>query len=134
MPGLRETIDVDVSPERAYALWAAFDRFPEFVGNVERVERHGDRLHWVATAGPATNEWDAHIVAEEPGRRLAWQAPEGPIDTDITFEALGPDATRVTFSEEMHDSLPAQAAAAVGLADRRARADLERYKELVEQG
>jgi uncharacterized membrane protein len=131
MSGIEETVDVAASPERAYALWADFTRYDEFVKGVERVERDGDLLHWVARTGPLTNEWDAHITAEEPGRRLAWQAPDGPIDTEITFEALPDGGTRVVFREHMHDSLPAQAAAASGYADRRAQADLERYRALL---
>lgn len=132
MAGIEETVDVAVPPERAYALWADFGRYDEFVKGVERVERDGQRLHWVASAGPTTQEWDAHIVAEEPGRRLAWQAPDGPIDTEITFEPLPDGGTRVVFREQMHDSLPAQAAAASGYAGRRAQADLERYRALLE--
>ncbi|HYF28676.1 MAG TPA: SRPBCC family protein [Baekduia sp.] len=133
MSGLEETIDVDAPARRAYDLWAAFERFGEFVQGVERVQRDGARLHWIAKVGPVTREWDARIVAEEPGRRLAWEAPDGPIDTDITFEALGPARTRVVFRERMHDSLPAQAGAASGYGGRRAREDLERYKALLEQ-
>ena len=59
----------------------------------ERVERDGDRLHWVAEGG-----------------------------------------TRVVFTEHMHDSLPAQVAAASGYGGRRAQNDLARYEEIVEGG
>ncbi len=134
MSGIEETIDVQAKPERAYAVWADFGRYPDFVKGVERVERHGERLHWVAKGAMKSNEWVAQITAEEPGRRLAWQAPEGPIDTEITFEALPDGGTRVRFREQMHDSLPAQAAAASGYGGRRAQNDLERYKEIVEGG
>jgi uncharacterized membrane protein len=132
MSGIEETIDVRATPEVAYALWADFARYGEFVKGVERVERHGDRLHWVARSAGRTTEWDAVIVAEEPGHRLAWQAPDGPIDTEIIFAPADGEGTHVVFREQMHDSLPAQAAAATGYAGRRAQADLERFKELVE--
>ncbi len=134
MTGIEETIDVDASPERAYTVWADFACYPDFVKGVERVERHGDRLHWVTGSKLKTSEWDAHITAEEPGRRIAWRAPDGPIDTEITFEALPQGGTRVLFREHMHDSLPAQAAAVSGFGERRAQNDLERYKEIVEGG
>ena len=132
MAGIEETIEVDVSVERAYEQWSRFDEYPRFVENVERVSRSGDTLHWVAKVGPATREWDAQIVAEVPGARIAWVAPEGPIDTDIRFESLGPQRTRVLFRERMHDSALASTLAATGSADRRARADLARFKQLVE--
>ncbi len=134
MAGIEETIDVQATPDRAYAVWADFACYPDFVKGVERVERHADRLHWVAGSKLKTSEWDAHITAEEPGRRIAWRAPEGPIDTEITFEALPDGGTRVLFREHMHDSPAAQAAAASGFGGRRAQNDLERYKEIVEGG
>jgi len=132
MAGIEETIEVDVSTSEAYAQWSRFDEYNQFVENVEQVQRQGDMLHWVAKIGPSTSEWDARIIADEPGRRLAWVAPEGPIDTDIRFEALSPNRTRVIFRERMHDSFLASALAATGLGDRRARNDLERYKRRVE--
>ena len=134
MSDIHETVEVEASARRAYDVWADFGRFPEFVKGVERVERRGDILHWVVKTGPRTSEWDAEIVAEEPGRRLAWRAPDGPIDTDIRFEELGPDRARVTFTEQMHDSIAVELAAKTPFADRRARQDLERYKEVVEAG
>lgn len=96
------------------------------------MERHGDTLHWVASGLRGTNEWDARITVEESGRRIAWQAPEGPIDTDIAFEPLPGGGTRVRFTEHMHDSIAALAAAASGYGGHRAQQDLERFKALVE--
>ena len=86
----------------------------------------------MAKIGPTTQEWDAEITAEERGRRIAWRAPEGPIDTDIAFEPLDDGRTRVVFRERMHDSVPAQAAVKVGFASSRAQDDLQRYKILLE--
>jgi len=133
MAGIEETIEVDVPAARAYEQWARFEEYPRFVKNVERVTRSGDRLHWVAKVGPTTREWDAHIVADVAGKQLAWVAPEGPIDTTIRFEPLGPQRTRVVFREVLHDSAVASVLAATGLGDRRARDDLDRFKKLVEE-
>lgn len=63
---------------------------------------------------------------------MAWRAPDGPIDTDISFEDLGGGKTRVVFKEHMHDSVPAQLAAALGPAGSRAKDDLQRFKDLAE--
>ncbi|MCW3041343.1 MAG: cyclase [Solirubrobacterales bacterium] len=132
MPGINETIEVAATPERAYAVWADFAGYPRFVKGVERLQRSGQNLHWVVKAGPRTVEWDAEILVEEPGRRLSWKAPDGPIDTDITFEATAEGGTCVVFNETMHDSLPAAFAALSGFGGSRAKDDLERYKQLVE--
>ncbi len=132
MSDFEETVDVEVAPEVAYAVWADFAGYSRFVGGVESVQRTGDKLHWVVKVGPKGSEWDADIVVEEPGRRLAWKAPDGPIDTDIRFEPLPGGGTHVIFREHMHDSLVAQATAATPIANRQAAKDLQRYKDLVE--
>lgn len=134
MSGIDEVIEVDAPAERAYAIWADFGSYQDWIGGVEEVTRTGDRLHWKAGPGPVTKEWEAVIVAEEPGRRLAWEAPDGPIDTDVRFEALSPERTRVHFRERMHDSLVVEAVAATPFADRQARQDLERFRQRAESG
>jgi hypothetical protein len=69
---------------------------------------------------------------EEPPKRLSWVAAEGLIDTDLRFEPLGPTWARVCFNERIHHTILLQAATMLGLSARRARADLQRFKELVE--
>jgi uncharacterized membrane protein len=127
-----ETVDVVVPPLVAYEQWVRFDEYPTFIENVVSVTRAGDRLRWIVKLGLGEREWESRIVADDAGRRIAWVAPEGPIDTDIRFEPIADGETRVRFRERIHDSLALQAATALGVASRRARSDLQRYKALVE--
>ena len=47
--------------------------------HLESVEIVGDnRMHWKAKGPAGTSvEWDAELVADEPGRLLAWRSLEG---------------------------------------------------------
>ena len=135
MAGIDVSIEVEGNARNAYDAWANFRNLPAFVKNAQEVVREGDVLHWTGRVGRTTTSWDARITHEEPGRRLAWVAPDGPIDTDITFEELdGSNRTLVRFSERMHHSRTAQLTAALGLGAFRARGDLLRFKALVEGG
>ena len=83
---------VNRPPDEVYQFWRNFRNLPRFMRHLESVEEFGDgRSHWVAK-GPAgmTVEWDATIVADEPGRVITWRSLEG-ADVDnagaVRFEA-----------------------------------------------
>ena len=66
-------------PATLYAAWRDFESLPRFMRHLESVTVTDDRRsHWVARA-PAgrTIEWDAEIIDDEPGRRIAWHSVEG---------------------------------------------------------
>lgn len=76
---LEKSITINFSPEECYRFWHDFSSFPRFMKHLESVEITGDnRMHWKAK-GPAgsTVEWDAELVADEPGRHIAWRSLEG---------------------------------------------------------
>jgi uncharacterized membrane protein len=65
--------------QEVYAFWRDFQNLPRFMNHLESVEVVDDRRsHWKAR-GPAgqTVEWDAEIVADEPGERIEWRSLEG---------------------------------------------------------
>ncbi|MBV9081355.1 MAG: SRPBCC family protein [Acidobacteriaceae bacterium] len=98
------TIIVDRSPEEVYAFWRDIKNLPTFMSHVKSVEMTGDnRSHW-KVEGPMrkTVEWDAEMMDDEPGKRLAWRSLEGS-DVEhsgsVTFErATGGRGTLVTVS------------------------------------
>ena len=130
-----ESMDVEVPPSRAYNQWTQFERFPDFMGGVEEVRQLDDtRLHWVARVAGRRREWDAKITEQEPDRRVAWVSETAPRNGGVvTFRDISPSVTRITVEME-HEPANAidRAAGMAGLDARRVRADLARFKALIE--
>lgn len=83
---------VNREPDEVYSFWRDFRNLPRFMQHLEAVDELPDgRSHWVAK-GPAgtTVEWDAVIVADDPGRVITWRSLENS-DVDnagaVRFEA-----------------------------------------------
>ena len=69
---------VNRDPDDVYRFWREFRNLPRFMDHLESVEEIGEgRSHWVAK-GPAGMrvEWDAMIVADDPGRVITWRSLE----------------------------------------------------------
>ena len=135
MPTIEETVEVNVPVRTAYDQWTQFEEFPRFMEGVREVRRIDDtHLHWVAEMAGREAEWDAEIVEREPERRIAWRSTGGlRNDGDVAFEPIGADATRVRVAiEHDPDGVAEHAAELLGLAQRRVRRDMERFKDLVE--
>lgn len=127
-----------------YEAWKDFERFPTFMRHLEAVEVLSDRRsRWRARA-PAgmTVEWEAEIVQDRPGERLAWRSLEGSgVDHsgEVTFEHA-PGARGTEVRAVLHYSPPA---GAMGRAvaklfgeepEQQIREDLRRFKQLMEAG
>jgi uncharacterized membrane protein len=131
---IEESIEVNVPVSVAYNQWTQFEDFPLFMEGVDHVQQLDDtRLHWVATIGGKTNEWDAKILEQHPDRQISWISEDGKKTRGtVTFEPIGENKTRVRLSMSYQaDPLEALGSAA-GLDARRVRGDLERFKELIE--
>jgi uncharacterized membrane protein len=76
---VRKSITVDMPRDEVYDFWRDFENFPRFMRHVESVRDLGDgRSHWKATAPAGMSvEWDAEIVDDRPGERIAWRSVEG---------------------------------------------------------
>ena len=75
---------VQKSPEECYRFWRNFEQLPQFMSYLESVRITGDRQsHWVAKGpGGVRMEWDAELVDDEPGRKVAWRSlPGGDVET-----------------------------------------------------
>jgi uncharacterized membrane protein len=132
---IEATIDANVPLSVAYNQWTQFEDFPLFMEGVEHVQQLDDtRLHWVANVGGKKAEWAAKIIEQHPDRQITWISEDGKKTRGtVTFEPLGPDKARVRLSMSYQAEGPTeQLGSAAGLDARRVRADLERFKELVE--
>ncbi|HEV2733502.1 MAG TPA: SRPBCC family protein [Longimicrobiaceae bacterium] len=127
-----------------YRFWREARNLPRFMSRVELVrEESPTRARWTMSAPMGrTWEWDAEIVEEEEGRRIAWRSLEGgdlPNRGSVTF---APDTrgeeTVVTYRVEFDPPLGALGAAVASVfhevPEQMARADLRRFKALMETG
>ena len=130
-----ESIEVAVPVSTAYNQWTQFEEFPLFMEGVDDVRQHGDtRLHWVATIGGHTAEWDAKILEQHPDEQISWISEDGKKTRGtVSFEALGESKTLIRLSMSYQAEGPLeQLGSAAGLDARRVGGDLKRFKELIE--
>ena len=132
---VEETIEVAVPVSTAYNQWTQFEEFPSFMDGVESVRQLDDtHVHWVAQIGGKRHEWDAEITEQRPDQRVAWRATDGKANEgEVTFEPVDGGRTRVSLRLSYEaEGLAETLGSAVGVDSRRVKADLQRFKELIE--
>jgi uncharacterized membrane protein len=83
---------VDREPMEVYEFWRNFENLPRFMKHLESVEETMEgRSRWVAKGPAGTSvEWEAIMVADDPGRVITWRSLENS-DVDnagaVRFEA-----------------------------------------------
>jgi uncharacterized membrane protein len=129
-----ESIEVNVPVSVAYNQWTQFEDFPLFMEGIDHVQQLGDtRLHWAATIGGKTAEWDAKILEQHPDKQISWISEDGKKTRGtVSFEPMGDSNTRIRLSMSYQADPIEAIGSAAGLDARRVRGDLERFKELVE--
>lgn len=138
---VRETIDVTASPEEAYHFWSRFEDFPRFMSKVIDVRpASANTWHWTVE-GPLSQpiEWDARIVADVPGKLIAWRSTTAGMDNraEVRFERTA-NGTRVLVF--MRSALPAGPIGTIvawltkGDPGMKLRQDLRRFKQQIEAG
>ncbi|MET1085780.1 MAG: SRPBCC family protein [Arthrobacter sp.] len=134
---VEKRIVVDVPVNTAYNQWTQFEEFPHFMRGVESVTRLGDgRLKWVAHIAGVRREWEAKILEEIPGRRVAWAAIEGVTNSGaVDFKDAGDNKTELALTLEYR---PAGVVERVGsllhVVGRQAEHDLREFKAFIEHG
>jgi uncharacterized membrane protein len=130
-----EEIEVAVPLSTVYNQWTQFEEFPRFMEGVEEVRQLDDTLlHWAASVGGRRAEWDAKIIEQQPDRRIVWESVDGrQTRGSVSLEAIGAERTRIRLSMSYStDGLAERTGSAAGLDRRRVRADLERFRDLIE--
>ncbi len=101
---IRTTALIQADPQELYTLWRNVEAAPLWQEQVTSVTSTGQRTsHWVMQSGNNTVEWDSEIMADEPGRRIAWRSIGGDSDNagEVVFEeAPGGRGTIVTVLQE----------------------------------
>ena len=133
---IRESVEVEVPLSTAYNQWTQFEEFPRFMEGVESVHQlDASRLFWKAEIGGKTVEWQAKITEQIPDMRVAWRSVSGAKNAgSVTFDRLGDQRTRVHLELEYEpEGLVENVGDFLGVVSRRARGDLERFKEFIER-
>jgi uncharacterized membrane protein len=141
---LTAAVTVGTSPQEAYNQWRQLDSLPQFMAHLDEVRSTGNgTTHWRASAPFGRSvEWDAEIVDDVAGERIAWRSvgePDVPNDGEVRFRPapggrgteihvalrywvpggkLGETVARY-FGEDPHQQLDD---------------DLRRFKQIVETG
>ena len=138
------TCTVNRPPEEVYTFWRNFQNLPRFMRHLESVEDLGSgRSRWRAR-GPAGMkvEWEATIIADDPGRVITWRSLEGS-DVDnagaVRFESSpGGRGTIVKVNMEYNPIGGALGAAVAKLfgeePEQQMDDDLRRFKQVMEVG
>jgi uncharacterized membrane protein len=135
MSQISESIEIEVPRRVAYDQWTQFEQFPQFMEGVERVEQLDDKtLDWTAEIAGKRKRWRATILEQRPDEVISWRSIDGARnDGTVRFESLGPERTRLTLDMDVDPEGPLENAGdALGFVARRAKADLERFKEFIE--
>jgi hypothetical protein len=129
------SIDVKAPLQSVYDQWTQFEEFPRFMRDVVEVRQHGpDALSWKVLIGGKEKQWEARIIEQIPDTSIVWESVDGTANRGtITFEPLGPDATRLTVvMEYVPEGLLEKAGDILGIPSGHVEESLESFRELIE--
>jgi uncharacterized membrane protein len=137
---VRTTALVQADPELLYAMWSDLESIPLWQEEIAEVRVTGPKTsHWVMKSGDKTVEWDSEILADEPGKRIAWRSTGGDVHQagEVIFEeAPGGRGTTVIVLQEFE--IGALASAIATVVDRNPKQavveNLRHFKALAETG
>jgi carbon monoxide dehydrogenase subunit G len=132
---VEKRILVNVPVSTAYNQWTQFEEFPHFMGGVKSVTQlSDDRLEWVAEIGGVRRQWEAKILEQVPDRKIAWAATEGATNAGaVEFEDVGGGQTSLQLTLEYEpEGIIEKVGDKLNVVDRQAEADLQRFKEFIE--
>jgi uncharacterized membrane protein len=135
MSVVEKSIEVEVPVRTAYDQWTQFEEFPRFMEGVDEVVQVDQTtLRWKVDIMGAERSFETKILTQEPDERIHWATEEGQDhEGEVRFEPAG-GRTRVhlkmsygpqNFTEKVGDALQ--------IIDQRIEADLERFKDFIEQ-
>lgn len=137
------TTYVNAPAEQVYAKWRVLPQLPQFMSYLERVEILDDtRSRWTAKAPLGMSvSWEAEIIEDRPNALLSWRSIPGRSDVDTagSVHFTPTDAgTRVDVALKFDPPGGTLTRWLAGLLgehpDQTVRADLERFRTLVEAG
>jgi uncharacterized membrane protein len=87
---LEKSINVGRPAPTVFSTWMSFERLPQMIDFIRKVERFGNRSRWSVNIDGKDFQWDAQITQLVPGQSIGWKSVNGPQHTGrITFSPLG---------------------------------------------
>jgi uncharacterized membrane protein len=101
---VRTSALVQADANHLYSLWRDLERVPTWQEEITSVTvKSPTQSHWIMKSGDSTIEWNSEILADEPGKRIAWHSIDGEPQNagEVIFEeAPGGRGTMVTVLQE----------------------------------
>jgi uncharacterized membrane protein len=135
MSSTEESIDVNVPVSTAYNQWTQFEDFPKFMDSVKEVRQLDDtHLHWRANIAGKEEQWDSEITEQIPDQRIAWRSTSGVKNAGVvTFDKISDGKTKVKLHMDyIPRSVDERVGDTLGLVRMQTKANLKRFKELLE--
>ena len=138
------TCIVNRPPEEVYTFWRDFQNLPRFMRHLEAVQDLGNgRSRWRAKGPAGTQvEWEATIIADEPGSVITWRSLEGS-DVDnagaVRFESAPGGRGTIVKVNIQYNPIGGVLGAAVAKLfgeepEQQLDDDLRRFKQVLEVG
>lgn len=141
---INEVVVVNKPRQQVYAYWRKLENLPKFMKHLKSVyEFDATHSHWEARipAGMGTLEWDAKISLEIEGEALAWHSEENATvinSGEVAFTDVPGDATivrvKILYSPPAGEIGAAVASMFNKQFEEMIRADMQRFKEVIEAG
>jgi uncharacterized membrane protein len=135
MTTVTKSVDVTVPVRKAYDQWTQFESFPQFMGGVQSIsQKDPTHMHWKTKVGGVEREFDAEVTEQHPDERVAWKSTDGTTHAGVvTFHRLSDAETRVTVQLDWQpDGVVEKVGALAGVDDHQVKADLDRFKDFIE--
>ncbi|MEB3266675.1 MAG: SRPBCC family protein [Cyanobacteriota bacterium] len=136
------TTEIKAPAERVWAVWSDLEAMPRWMRWIESVvgcDGDPDLTDWTLVAQGFRFHWKARITQRVEAQQLHWKSVGGlPTRGAVRFYPQGQDRTvvRLTVSYELPGVLAPLMDPSVlgGIVTRELQANLDRFRDLVEQG
>jgi uncharacterized membrane protein len=132
---VQQSVDIGVPLSTAYNQFTQFEEWPQFMHRLEQATQEDDcTVSFKTKIWAVSKEFEASIVEQRPDERIMWTVTRGITHTGVvTFHELADRLTRVEVSVDVQPgSLLEKAARGMRHIKRAVRADLARFKALIE--
>lgn len=141
---VRDSVTIARPRSEVYAFWRDLSNLSRFMKHVKSITAVSERESlWTASLPPfGEYEWNAEIIADVPGERIAWQSlPGSDVDTNGEVRFVDTTGDRGTEVHVRFEYRPPAGRAGLALGhfitpeiEQLIREDVRRFKSLMETG